>query len=67
MGASCKPAPFYYVYRRCDGFVHMVNAGSLRSAQAALNPKPYTYTILGCYPSIDEAKARINDERHADF
>lgn len=65
MGASCKPAEFYFVYLRNNDYVHMVNAASLRSALTALNVLPHMYTILGTYPNIHEAHERITHERHA--
>jgi len=62
-----KSFPFYWVYRRDDGWLHMVNASSQTSALAKLNIGPYNYTILeGCL-GIEAAKERIHRERHSDF
>lgn len=55
--------PDYFVYRRGDGWVHMVNASSEKSALSMLNLEPHTYTIIAHCTSLVEGHERIKDER----
>lgn len=64
MSNLIRQAPWFFLYRRHDGYVGIINAGTEKSVETLLNVLPEPYKILGKVSSLVEAKERIRDGRY---
>lgn len=65
MGKHESAATLYWVYCREDGFLGVIKAASIDAANTLLSFLPYNFTITTPhFSSIEEARERIDSERH---
>ncbi len=63
MSNLIRQSPWFFLYRRHDGYMGAVNAPNEKAAETQLNVLPESYKILGKVSTLDEAKERIRDGR----